>query len=57
MKPHITFEFTRGLLFSYVAYHLYTLFAGLSLGLTIPDQLRWIAVVSIGVVIAAYGAI
>jgi hypothetical protein len=57
MKPHITVEFTRGLLFSYVAYHLYALFAGLSLGLAIPDRLRWIAVVSIGVVIVAYGAI
>lgn len=57
MKPHISIEFLRGLLFSYVAYHLYTLFAGLFVSLPPLQVEHWIGIGIILVLIVIYGAI
>lgn len=57
MKPHVTVEFLRGLLFSYVAYHLYVLFAGLAFSLSSLEARYWLGVVVLVVVTGAYGAV
>lgn len=57
MKPHITVEFLRGLLFSYVAYHLYTLCSALFFNLSFPEGLRWLVFPALGVPILIYAAI
>ena len=49
-------EFVRGLLFSYVAYDLYSILVGAYSGIVVPESLRWIGVAVAVSVIMIYVA-
>lgn len=57
MKPNISVEFLRGLLFSYVAYQFFILFSGLFFSFSILTPQLWVGIIAVMALIGAYGAI